>query len=132
MQDAVSEGKSMNKIPIYALILLASCFHDASAADTRCLSVTNNSWSKQGSEFGITYVLWEAELANVCAVSYDADIVIRFIGVDGKEIYQSLDLISVPRRAKTTTSREFNIPDHEFEKLADVVVTIREERERPF
>lgn len=121
----------MRNISIYPLILLALCFQYAQAADTSCLSVAHNTWSKKGSEFGITYVLWEAELKNECAVSYDADIVIRFIGVDGKEIYQSLDLITVPRRASTTTSREFNIPDHEFEKLADVTVTIREERERP-
>ncbi len=101
-------------------------------ANLECLSVTSNTWEKKGSEFGITYVHWEAELSNDCAVSYDADLVIRFIDAEGKVIYQSLDLISVPRRASTTTSREFNIPDHEFGRLVDVTVEIKEERERPF
>lgn len=123
----------MRKIPVYALILPAFLWlHAATAAEVECLSVTNNTWSKQGAESGITYVHWEAELSNECAVGYDADLVIQFVDVDGKVIYQSLDLISVPRRATATTNREFNIPNHEFERLVDVIVTIKEERERPF
>jgi hypothetical protein len=123
---------AMNKIPLFFLIPLALGLPVAGAAGTECLSVTSNTWTRQGSEFGITYVLWEAELSNECAASYDADLVIRFVDGDGKTIYQSLDLVTVPRRATATTSREFNIPDHDFDRLADVVVTIKEERERPF
>lgn len=122
----------MNRLSSLAIALVLSALPGAALAELECLSITSNTWEKKGSEFGITYVLWEAELSNECAVSYDADLVIRFIDHDGKTVYQSLDLISVPRRASATTRREFNIPDHEFERLADVIVTIKEERERPF
>ncbi len=122
----------MNRILALTLALALSALPGVVLAELQCLSVTGNSWEKRGSEFGITYVFWEAELSNECAVSYDADLVIRFVDANGKMIYQSLDLVSVPRRASATTSREFNIPDHEFERLADVTVTIKEERERPF
>lgn len=122
----------MMKTAVHIPVLLAFWLSTAGAAETACLSITSNTWTKKGSEFGITYVLWEAELANVCATSYDADLVILFVDGDGKQIYQSFDLISVPRRGHTTTSREFNIPDHEFDRLAEVIVTIKEERERPF
>lgn len=122
----------MNRMILPAFVLALSALPGTGLAELECLSITSNTWEKKGSEFGITYVLWEAELSNDCAVSYDADLVIRFVDGDGKLIYQSLDLISVPRRASTTTSREFNVPDHEFERLADVTVTIKEERERPF
>jgi hypothetical protein len=132
IRDTINGDDFMNRIPIYLLLLLAGWPHGASAAQTECLSVTSNHWSRQGSEFGITYVHWEAELSNECMVGYDADIVIRFVDVDGKEIYRSLALVTVPRRASTTTSREFNIPDHDYDRLVDVIVTIKEERERPF
>ncbi len=122
----------MKRPCLTALIISGLWMPGVIAAPTECLSVSANTWSKKGSEFGITYVHWEAELSNECAVSYDADLVIQFVDVSGKVIYQSLDLVSVPRRASAVTDREFNIPDHEFERISDVVVTIKEERERPF
>lgn len=132
----IGEGLCDNggmKLKIYPVVLIcALCAPLVANAETECLSVTETTWAKKGSEFGITHVDWHAELTNVCEASYDADLDIRFVDSDGKVLYQSRDLISVPRLASTTTSREFNIPDAQYDKLVDVLVTIKTERERPF
>ncbi len=47
-------------------------------------------------------------------------------------IYQSSDLLMVPRQASTVARREFNLPAGDMERVAEVVVDIVAERERPF
>lgn len=128
-------GKQNRTAPMRRLavsLLLSSVSLASFAAEEACITVTANEWSKEGSEFGLAYVHWEAELSNACEKGYDADLVIHFVDEAGKLLYQSRDLVTVERHASTRTRREFNIPASDFDRLAEVIVIIKEERERPF
>lgn len=114
------------------MILLGLCLNWSALAQSSCLSVTSNEWSKKGTEFGITYIEWEAELTNECETGYDADLSIQFVDADGEVLYESLDLITVSRGSSTKTRREFNLPTKDYERLEDILVIIQGERERPF
>lgn len=100
--------------------------------DDRCISVTRNTYSGSGTDLGVATVQWEAELTNRCNMPYDADLQIRFVDEGGDVIYQSSDLLMVPRQASTVARREFNLPAGDMERVAEVVVDIVAERERPF
>lgn len=100
--------------------------------DDRCISVTRNTYSGSGTDLGVATVQWEAELTNRCTMPYDADLQIRFVDAGGEVIYQSSDLLMVPRQASTVARREFNLPAGDMERVAEVVVDIVAERERPF
>lgn len=100
--------------------------------DDRCISVTRNTYSGSGTDLGVATVQWEAELTNRCSMPYDADLQIRFVDEGGDVIYQSSDLLMVPRQASTVARREFNLPAGDMERVAEVVVDIVAERERPF
>lgn len=100
--------------------------------DDRCISVTRNTYSGSGTDLGVATVQWEAELTNRCTMPYDADLQIRFVDEGGDVIYQSSDLLMVPRQASTVARREFNLPAGDMERVAEVVVDIVAERERPF
>ena len=103
------------------------------SASERCISVTQNTYTGSGkSELGVATVQWEAELANRCDMPYDADLQIRFVDADGASIYQSSDLLMVPRQGTTTARREFNLPAGDMARVSEVIVDIVAERERPF
>ena len=111
-----------------AALLLAA---GAAWADP-CISVAKNGYEAAGTDLGVAAVQWQAELANQCNASYDADLEIQFVDGEGKVVYQSRDLISVPRHGSAMAQREFNIPGPDFERIEDVTVKIVAERERPF
>lgn len=115
--------------------LVAAASSSAASAESpheRCISVTQNTYSGSGSELGVATVQWQAELTNRCDMPYDADLQIRFVDADGASIYQSSDLLMVPRHGTTMARREFNLPAADMERVAEVVVDIVAERERPF
>lgn len=115
-----------------SLAVAASSTASPAGAEDRCISVTRNTYSGSGTDLGVATVQWEAELTNRCSMPYDADLQIRFVDEGGDVIYQSSDLLMVPRQASTVARREFNLPAGDMERVAEVVVDIVAERERPF
>jgi len=104
----------------------------AALADEPCVSVTESTYTAGNADLGVATVQWQARLANRCNASYDADLKIRFVDAEDKVIYESSDLLAVPRHGTAVAHREFNIPGPDFERVTDVVVHIVAERERPF
>lgn len=126
-------GKMRGPGACRAAWVLAALLSAAGAATADpCISISSNGYEAGGTDLGVATVQWRAELTNQCNASYDADLEIRFVDGDSKVVYQSRDLISVPRHGSAAAHREFNIPAPDFERVQDVLVKVVAERERPF
>lgn len=104
----------------------------APIAHAACISVLESTYEAGDTEMGVAAVHWHVQLINECATSYDADIEIAFVDENDRPLYTVSELVSVPRQGAATAQREVYIPAPDFERTRNLVVTIVEERERPF
>jgi hypothetical protein len=112
--------------------LLAAAAAQTACAEPACVSVAKSSYGSEGTESGVTSMHWEAELANDCNAAYDVDLLIELLDGGHEVVYQSHDLVSVPRHATAPARHDFIIPASDFERVRSLAIRVVEERKQPF